>query len=72
MTVKSCLGDALAQVGTSDEHYAYEIDAPSGYTIDQITIDTDYGVFEKGNVIRIKYRQGLFAPIYRVDYSQFG
>ena len=72
VTVKSCLGDAFAQVGTSDEHYAYEIDAPSGYTIDQINIDTDYGVFEKGNVIRIKYRQGLFAPIYRVDYSQFG
>lgn len=71
VTVKSCSGDAFAQVGTSDEHYAYEIDAPSGYTIDQITIDTDYGVFEKGNVIRIKYRQGLFAPIYRVDYSQF-
>ena len=71
VTVKSCSGDAFAQVGTSDEHYAYEIDSPSGYTIDQITIDTDYGVFEKGNVIRIKYRQGLFAPIYRVDYLQF-
>lgn len=72
VTVKDCLGNAFPRFDEFDEHYAYEIDAPSGYTIDQITIDTDYGVFEKGNVIRIKYRQGLFAPIYRVDYSQFG
>ena len=66
-TVTECLGEANRR--SLDTHDAYEVVCPHDPTIREITVDTDYGVLEKGAVVRLKYRTGLFSPIHRVDYT---
>ena len=67
-TVTECLGEAHLR-HSFDMHDAYEVVCPHDPTIREITVDTDYGVLEKGAVVRLKYRTGLFSPIHRVDYT---
>lgn len=53
-----------------DIDYIYDVQSPENISIDQISIDSDYGLKNEGEIISIRYRKGLFATIYRVEYSK--
>lgn len=52
-----------------DRHSVYTVDSPEYININKISIDNDYKI-EIGTPISIKYREGLFCKIYKIDYSK--
>lgn len=71
VTIEAFLGEDNKNPIPFEKHYIYKAVFSKELPLTQISVDADYGLIENGTVIRIKYRQGLFAPIYRIDYSQF-
>ena len=51
-----------------DTHYLYNIESPDDIQINAISIDSDYKI-DINTPILIKYRQGVFCQVYKIDYS---
>ncbi|MBQ9735219.1 MAG: hypothetical protein IJV96_00350 [Clostridia bacterium] len=69
-TVERVNGEDPLKGAFFDRHYLYDIKGAENFQIDQLSIDTDYGLVEKGTTVILCYRKGAFVPLFKIDYSK--
>ena len=67
--ITECIGNDHLRGAFFDRHNLYRIKTQDDVLIEEISIDTDYDYVDINDKVSIKYRKGVFAVIYKVNYS---